>query len=78
MSDVTHGVLIRSDIRKNAGRHPSVNFAYYPCHVVCSDGKLHPALFTEAAIRAALARGVAQPEDAPRPSWIARLIAYLV
>ena len=78
MPKVTHSILVRSDIRKNQGRHPSANFAYYPCYIVDGSGKMRPALFTESAIMQAVNRGESQPEDMPRPSWLACLIARLV
>ena len=49
---------------------------YYPA-LVDKGGRLVPALFTATQIGEAIERAKDNPEDSPRPSWLARLVAWL-
>lgn len=48
---------------------------YFPA-LVRRNGKLVPALFTMDQLDDATARAQVQPEDAPKPSFLARILAW--
>lgn len=69
---VTSSILICDPI-VNTGRKFGAARLYYPA-VIYRSGWTHAALFTEDQIMDAIERARKQPEDAPKPSWLAKLV----
>ncbi len=61
---------IRNVLVSNKGRAFGASPAYVPAMVEQAAGNLQPALFTQEQIAVAIERARANPEDAPRPSWV--------
>lgn len=73
MPKPTDSIIVATPVA-NLRRRFGAARIYYPA-MVSRAGQLRPALFTEDQLLDAMRRAEAQPEDAPRPSWLARLIA---
>lgn len=75
---VRTGSIIKNQLVINEDRAFGSTTAYIPALVENEVGDLHPALFTRDQIQAAVARARANPEDAPRPTWLKSLFSKVL
>lgn len=70
----THSLIVKQYVVNESRRFGSTD-RYVPAVVLDGD-KYVPVLFTRNELMEAMKRAAANPEDAPQPSWIARIVGW--
>lgn len=77
MGDKTSSI-IKYRFTHNRDRTFGSSLGYVPALIENEIGDLSPALFTADQIKDAIARARANPEDAPKPTWLKGLTAHVL
>ena len=77
MGDRT-GSVVKYRFTHNRERRFGSDLGYVPALIENEVGDLSPALFTAVQIREAIERARANPEDAPRPTWLKGLVSKVL